>query len=152
MPNWCQNYLEIQSSPDIIEMFTHEAETTTGLFNSILPMPFNSTLDRVDWNRNNWGTKWDISAGDISVCSSFETSLIIMFDTPWSPPDIVYSYLNTHLINILAHYYEAGMCFCGTYGGGVNYCKDFACFSDVPSDIADVFSIDESHFEWSSEE
>lgn len=39
-----------------------------------------------DWNKENWGTKWNASSYNKTPPKRIDNSLIIFFDTAWSPP------------------------------------------------------------------
>ena len=52
-----------------------------------------------DWANNNWGVKWD--ACDITAEEDFgDTEITYRFDTPWGPPQEIYTLLVAKFPNI----------------------------------------------------
>jgi hypothetical protein len=111
--------------------------------------------DWYDFCVSEWGTKWDISGGEI--VGESDTSLTIYFETAWSPPIEAYRKLDEQGFNIEAMYYESGMGFCGEYTtrhgenttnitGGSDWVE-----ANVPSHIDEAFAISENMAQWEEE-
>lgn len=49
-----------------------------------------------DWRLANWGCKWDLNEGDVTMeLSSDETVLQMWFETPWGPPDKIKKHIDS---------------------------------------------------------
>ena len=103
-----------------------------------------------------WGTKWDISGGEIAGES--DTSLTIYFETAWSPPIKAYRKLDEQGFTIEAMYYESGMAFCGEYTTAhgedsmtITGDSDWV-EANIPTHIDEAFAISESMAEWETDE
>jgi len=138
MPNWCANRMSIravtpeaQKLLDVYKQVLIESEskskdlknadesTHVGFFSWFLPMPENPRLadgnSIFDWNRNNWGTKWDI---DVSSNDIDGDTLTSTEDTAWSPPVAFYEYMSNNGFEVEAGYYEPGSGFYGRFVDG----------------------------------
>lgn len=118
MPNWCSNIVEIVAgSSDDLDGVMRLLSDTTEPFSAILSVP--AGVDTLDWHRENWGTKWDAEAFEISRVGSH---IEMTFDTAWSPPVGAITALADKFpsLDIRLTYEEPGMCFtgCATFGGG----------------------------------
>lgn len=101
--------------------------------------------DWYEWRVNNWGTKWDVSSGDVDEMDGM--SLNIFYDTAWGPNDgfikfasIVYPSLKFRL-----SYEEPGMAFCG-----VLICENGEVQSEGQDELQWVDEYD-NIVEWDSE-
>jgi len=73
-----------------------------------------------DWNRQNWGTKWN--AGDPNIVKVYDDMLYFSFETAWTPPmgiyeELIRKYENNEKygdIQIEYYYYEPGVGFVGS--------------------------------------
>lgn len=97
-------------------------------FNQIIPTPddvFQGNLsfeeqvktrgrNWYDWNRQNWGTKWN--AYNFGLTEIREYSLTFVFDTAWSPPTPVIKTLAQRFpeVDIKHHFIDEGGNFAGT--------------------------------------
>lgn len=68
-----------------------------------------------DWNRINWGTKWDCSSAEQGYQTDEETYFVVDFDSAWSPP---INWLNAMIkkfpkLNFKLIYMETGAWFAG---------------------------------------
>lgn len=119
MPNWCQNtlslYHEDKSKIDELEKRCKEQEPK--IFEYLRPMPEDHE-DWYSWNTGHWGTKWDASVIDSERID--ENTITIIMDTAWSPPTLLYEYLEEQGYGVDAHYLEEGMGFVGRYFNGVD--------------------------------
>jgi len=129
MPNWCENTLEISGSLDKMKKLWEDIRENKFLLGVLRPEPnYEDTAVRKafdpndlsgtwwDWRVVNWGTKWDISADDLSFDSISDVGCISgFFDSAWSPPVealIFYGSQNPD-VSISLKYHESGMGFVG---------------------------------------
>ena len=119
MPNWCENRVMISADKEEdMKEFKDKAfkKDKDGAevfqFNNLIPRPKEEDKNWYDWNRKNWGTKWDIEA---MTDDEDATCMEIEFDTAWSPPSEVYLYMykNFPNLSISWFYHEPGMQFAG---------------------------------------
>jgi hypothetical protein len=63
------------------------------------------------WRLDNWGTKWYVDAGDISISRPYPDQVIFCFDTAWSPPEPIVSKLSEMFptAEFVLRYSEPGM-------------------------------------------
>ena len=123
MPNWCSNKLSItaQTAEHIAELKGwHEfvsadkyyTSTETGFFYRVLPTPPNMADDvAVDTQVALWGTKWEVHS--FATTDYDNGSLVLEFDTAWSPPMGICMELARRGYLIRLEYFEPGMCFGG---------------------------------------
>ena len=136
MPNWCSNYLQIETKTPkqftkLIQGITNDSEQPFD-FKRIIPIPKEleetTAPNRVneqemiakygysDWYNfccAKWGTKWNASNVDLQLTST--TSVSISFDTAWSPPIPVIEAIAEKypFADITLSFYEEGMGFAG---------------------------------------
>lgn len=173
MPNWCQNRVHVEGTPERIQELLefvscenpikttawfelsyfeksvgydndyhkfveerHNAKPLPFSLNSIVPQPeniFTGNLGKeereqclregrpnwYDWNIQNWGTKWDVSA---EISEIYEGEIEISFDSAWSPPIVVIKRLAELFPDLcITHTYaEIGCMYAGmiVYEGG----------------------------------
>lgn len=86
-----------------------------------------------DWNCKNWGTKWN--SYDCSIDESNKNSLILKYDTAWSPATPVLQEISKRfpLVNIVSEYADEG--------------GSFVCRDTFANNSAEFGS-----FNWNSEE
>ena len=147
MPNWCSNYLQIETKTPkqftkLIQGITNDSEQPFD-FNRIIPTPEelrNTSApnkenpqemikkygysDWYDFRCARWGTKWN--ARDVELTLESPTSLSISFNTAWSPPlPIIEKIAKKYpFAEITLSYYEEGMGFAGEvsyYKGNLLY-------------------------------
>jgi len=132
MPNWCANSLKLVANTDeqreILKFIRDNCENQEfGLFDHFIPCPEdlkNSTKGYpadpneeankekhgyptwYEFNTNEWGTKWD--AANICIENFDGDSLIITFDTAWSPPKQFYHKMYANEWELTASFIEAG--------------------------------------------
>ena len=86
----------------------------------------------MDWTRDNWGMKWDISQisyhgfGEISIGSILNTCKdfglhCFKFDTPWCPPLPIFYKMHKLGYVLFAEYIEYGCGFCGQFMEGEDH-------------------------------
>jgi len=89
MPNWCDNTLTITGPEDQIREFRdrarnlHPGEITDLCFNKIIRRPPEEDDNWYNWNRENWGVKWDVTA-HLEIYG--DRHIEYQFDSAWSPP------------------------------------------------------------------
>ena len=112
MPNWCQNNFSVShEDPAMITKFAEELKAGN-LFHTFVPLSsgewdYSTALDE-------WGTKWDVTYGDVYVdgdgksCSGW-------FETAWGPGIRAYEKLSELGFEVDVTYHEPGMCFAGRF-------------------------------------
>jgi hypothetical protein len=127
MPNWCTNSLQLTAATkeEADELSIHlkklneptkEGEKEPTFFGFFVP----ETWDDKDWYWNRveaWGTKWDASMHDWAWVD--DTTVVLNFDTAWSPPIEAYEAMAEQGWLVSATYYEPGMCFVGSWNDEV---------------------------------
>jgi len=143
MPNWCYNSVTISHEDKTkIDGFEQELlkKDDCQPFQYLRPRPADQEDDWYGWNCNNWGTKWDPSILDWERES--DNSIVMHFDSAWSPPIALYEYLTEQDWEISAYYHEPGMGFAGRYNNGDDEYFEFdwtdrQSIEDLPEDILD---------------
>lgn len=185
MPNWCNNTLNIRhEDPAMIERA--KAAFARGEFlNEFIPCP-QDLIDTVsgfvgeeqealeakqeanrakygyptwyEFNVANWGTKWDVGAGDGSTVDQDANGVVFNFDSAWAPPIAAYERLMEQGFEILAYYFEPGMAFAGKWEDG---CDDYYEYGgmtseqiadELPDDLDETFDISGQVAEWEAED
>jgi hypothetical protein len=88
-----------------------------------------------------------VSVHDYEIIS--ETTVLISFDSAWSPPTALYEYLENEGWSVRAYYDEPGMAFCGRFEDGFDNCYEYSNMSaaeireEIPTDVDEMFSISE---------
>jgi len=139
MPNWCNNYIEMDGPAEKISQINEQITTTEdGLLQAIAPLPKWDYHDAIA----NWGTKWDISDAvleysEYSVNGETVGRLEGYFDSAWSPPtDAVRTFLsNNPDCDVNLFYYEPANDFAGTLEFGDVVTSDVGTefFEDDPT-------------------
>ena len=147
MPNWCSNSVTLtHSDPEMIVRAKNAIEQGE-LLNEFVACP---TGWDYDWCVQNWGTKWDITEGE--VIESDQTSLDCRFETAWSPPVKFYEALEALGFEVEAQYFEPGAAYVGEYSNGVD--EDFDIdpddFSNIPDYLMEMYDIPE-HYNFEEE-
>jgi len=150
MPNWCANSLQLTaaSKEEADELSIHlkklnedtkEGEKEPTFFGFFVPETWND--EDWYWNRvEAWGTKWDASMHDWSWVD--DTTVVLTFDTAWSPPIAAYEAMVEQGWLVSATYHEPGMCFVGSWNdeaGSEHY--DYAEY-DTPEEVRNYISKD----------
>ena len=143
MPNWTANAARLTPTDDasrnLIAAIAAEAKGEGNIFQLIKPCPqalrdtvagFGPGLegqhavniarygfsDWYAWQIEHWGTKWD--ACNIDAELSADGSLVLYFDTAWSPPVGIYAELHARGVSVSASYAECGVGFLGAWVDG----------------------------------
>jgi len=166
MPNWCQNSLTISnedvSKIDALQNYIHdnkrafdflrpcqpslESEEQTSHDEIVGIMPF-----WYEWNVENWGCKWDMELQDFERLDEY--TLLINFDTAWSPPIALYEYLENLVDDgwtLNAMYNEPGVGFCGWYGEIDNFHVNESWSYDFDNFEESIKDIPEELREWAN--
>jgi hypothetical protein len=123
MPNWCSNSLQLTaaSKEEADELSIHlkklnedvkDGEKEPTFFGFFVP----ETWDDENWYWSRveaWGTKWDASMHDWHWVD--DLTVVMTFDTAWSPPIATYEAMSEQGWGVSATYYEPGMCFVGSW-------------------------------------
>ena len=152
MPNWCLNNATITHDDPAKLTELVDAYKRGEAIEHFLPTPKdeNGELDEewYDWRVTNWGTKWDVG-GEHAFCERMVTAdntVVLSFDSAWSPPLGFYERLHTLGFGIRASYFEPGMCFCGDWIDGMdNYYE--GDWQDFPDHLIQEYNMEEFHEE-----
>jgi hypothetical protein len=144
MPNWCNNYLELEhEDPAMIER-AQKAFEEGKLLAEFCPVPesLHIVAGRVgddadaeqkklleatehnlavhgygnwyDYCVNEWGTKWDVGADGQATLTSPNT-ITMGFDSAWAPPVPAMEKFQELGFKVKLIYWESGMCFAGLF-------------------------------------
>jgi hypothetical protein len=179
MPNWCDNFIEVtHEDPAMMQRFK-KAFDEGKLLQEFVPCPeelFEEAPVGNDWQerklvlleRNtekyghadwygwcieNWGTKWDISEGELDY-SPEENNAGGYFNSAWAPPVQAMEAMTELGFKILLRYYEPGMSFVGEYtseNGDECYSYDFEdedWKDDIPETLIEHFNLVDEYENW----
>ncbi len=156
MPNWCMNSATIKhTDPKVIREISAAFEKGEFL-QSVVPMPddpqpekneLGSLPNWYNWRVENWGCKWDVG-GDGTLVRMSPNKIIISFDSPWAPPVEAYTTMALNGFDVVAMYFEPGMCFYGRFDNGIDSGSAYDDHNDIPSDIAEEFNT----YDWFTDE
>jgi hypothetical protein len=160
MPNWCNNYLELEhEDPAMIER-ARKAFAEGKLLEEFCPVPssLHIVAGRVgsdeepeqialveqeaaniathgytnwyDYCVNEWGTKWDVG-GDGGMATEGVNHIEMNFDSAWAPPIAAMEKFQDLGFKVKLVYWESGMCFCGIYDENGD---DYLDYTDMSAD------------------
>jgi hypothetical protein len=160
MPNWCNNYLELEhEDPEMITR-ARNAFAEGKLLEEFCPVPasLHIVAGRVgddndpkqkeleaqedanlkahgyatwwDYCVNEWGTKWDVG-GDGGCASDGVNHIEMNFDSAWAPPIAAMEKFQDLGFKVKLIYWESGMCFCGLYDENGD---DYMEYTDMSTD------------------
>ena len=147
MPNWCSNDIHIEGSKEAVDklvafvgrpitkkyddgdvfyenpIFSFEnIKASTHDMNSSALFPSSGPEDWYHNNINSWGTKWDVTSGEVIFSRGDDNNAHYTFSSAWSPPRPVIEKLAEIFpeVTINHTYYEEGCDFWGvdTYENG----------------------------------
>ena len=161
MPNWCNNYLELEhEDPAMIER-AKKAFAEGKLLEEFCPVPasLHIVAGRVgddtdpkqieleaqekanleahgystwyDYCVNEWGTKWDVGGEGDQASQDSPTDIRMNFDSAWAPPIAAMEKFQDLGFKVKLVYWESGMCFCGVYDENGD---DYLDYSDMSAD------------------
>ena len=176
MPNWCSNTVTFTNdNPSELARLV-KAYNEGRLFKEFLPVPRElaettspndknaeemiqkyGAPDWYSWSVENWGTKWDVECLTEAEVVDGVDSVMVSFDTAWSPPIAFYRAMEEQGFAVDAYYYEPGMAFCGRYADGEDaefMIPDTAAEAaqEIPSEIDEMFDIVNSMAMWEEEQ
>ena len=154
MPNWCANTLTLEHEDSEMIKRAENAFAEGKFFKEFVPPP------QKEWDYNwcveNWGTKWDVGSSDgINVVQ--EHSIVLYFDSAWSPPIAAYRAMEELGFTVSAMYYEPGLCFAGIYQDGDDEYYEYTDMTSeevadmLPAELDETFSISEQVADWEEE-
>ena len=161
MPNWCNNYLELEhDDPAMIER-AKTAFADAKLLNEFCPVPsalqivagrvgddtdpeqvklHEQTMHNLstygyanwyDWCVNEWGTKWDVGGDGDQASQDSPTDLRMNFDSAWAPPIAAMEKFQDLGFRVKLVYWESGMCYCGLFDENGD---DYLDYTDMSSE------------------
>ena len=159
MPNWCNNYLELEhEDPEMITR-AKKAFAEGKLLAEFCPVPesLHIVAGRVgdgdeqkkleedtarniathgygnwyDYCVNEWGTKWDVGGEGDQATQVGPTDLRMNFDSAWAPPIAAMDKFQDLGFKVKLIYWESGMCFCGLFDENGD---DYYDYSDMTAD------------------
>lgn len=144
MPNWCANSVIIKADPKnltqrlLIKSIEKRIDESENWFEVIIPIPPEQEDNWYSFCVENWGTKWGDRESNYYLDD--ENTIVINFDTAWSPPIGIYAKLHEMGLEVKASYVEHGCDYIGYFVDGID-------FTDVLSEI-----MDKSHDDYDEEE
>ena len=169
MPNWCNNDLTLtHADPEMLDRA--EKAFRAGAFLSEwipIPEPLKETMSGAysdpyrkelheftqklnvkyfgytnwyDFCLKEWGTKWDVG-GEDATCVRERDSILLSFESAWSPPTEVYYKLQELGFDVVAWYWEPGVGFVGRHDKDGDVCYETEDLSLVPPDFFDVYDL-----------
>ena len=163
MPNYCANSLKLTATTPanrelLAKIRAHLGSDEVGIFQLIDPTPAELLDTRAGYPKDDrepaniekfgyanwydfqvarWGTKWD--AHEITLINETPDTLLIEFDTAWSPPVGIYQTLHSMGFEVEATYCEQGCNFVGYWIDGNDH-------TDELSKVVPAFYDDENGF------
>lgn len=155
MPNWCSNVLTITHKDPAKIASAKDAFVSGEFMNTLVPNPAGEW--NYDWSVANWGCKWDV--GDSDGINDFtDNSLVVYFDSAWSPPIGFYDKILQQGFTVEAYYYEPGMAFVGKWSEGDDEFYDLTgldsstVIAAIGNELDEMFSISENMAEYEQEQ
>ena len=168
MPNWCNNYLELEhDDPAMIER-AKTAFADAKLLAEFVPVPesLHIVAGRVgndadaeqikleedtarniathgyanwyDFCVNEWGTKWDVGGEGDQATVESPNAIKMNFDSAWAPPIAAMEKFQDLGFKVKLVYWESGMCFAGIYDENGD---DYLDYTDMSADeVADIIN------------
>jgi hypothetical protein len=166
MPNWCNNYLELEhEDPAMIER-AQKAFAEGKLLEEFCPVPASlhivagrlgdgdeqkkleeDTAENIrvhgygnwyDYCVNEWGTKWDVGGDGDQATVESPNSIKMNFDSAWAPPVAAMEKFMDLGFKVKLVYWESGMGFCGLFDENGD---DYYEYSDMTADeLAEVIN------------
>ena len=160
MPNWCNNYLELEhEDPEMITR-ARKAFKEGKLLEEFCPVPASLHIvagcvsdeaeqkkleedtaknlevhgygNWYDYCVNEWGTKWDVGGDDCGEPSDDSPNATAMnFDSAWAPPTAAMDKFMDLGFKVKLVYWESGMCFAGIYDENGD---DYLDYTDMSAD------------------
>ena len=145
MPNHTDNRVilshnDSQQIDAIYNVMNIDAE----LCHHLIPEPLDDNGESMegwyDWRCDNWGTKWDIYS---TQCSRMDDNTLVMsFDTAWSPPIPIFDKLVDMGFEVDARYLDEGWIYIGEYVNGNDWStQDVDNIGSIRPELDDEFGI-----------
>ena len=145
MPNWCNNYLELQHEDPAMITRAKTAFADARLLAEFVPVPESlhivsgrvgsdeepeqKELERrsaenlevhgyanwYDYCVNEWGTKWDVGGEGDQATVESPNAIKMNFDSAWAPPIAAMEKFQDLGFRVKLVYWESGMCYCGLF-------------------------------------
>ena len=161
MPNWCNNYLELEHEDPAMITRAQKAFAEGNLLEEFCPVPASlhivagrvgddndpeqiklheQTMNNLsvygyatwyDYCVNEWGTKWDVGGDGDQATVTSPNSIKMNFDSAWAPPTAAMDKFMDLGFKVKLIYWESGMCFCGLYDENGD---DYMEYSDMSTD------------------
>jgi hypothetical protein len=161
MPNWCNNYLELEHEDPAMITRAKAAFAEGKLLEEFVPVPssLHIVAGRVgddndpkqkeleaqeaaniathgyatwyDYCVNEWGTKWDVGADGMTASDEGPNRTVMSFDSAWAPPVAAMEKFQDLGFKVKLVYWESGMCFAGIYDENGD---DYLDYSDMSAD------------------
>ena len=155
MPNWCSNSFMVSHEDTAMITKFAEAVKAGNLFETFVP------LSTTEWEYgvaiDEWGTKWDITAGDVSISENGKDASG-WFETAWGPGIRAYEKLEELGFELNVLYHEPGMCFAGQYIQGEDDSYEYEFSNDnwreniLNEDVLEVLEYEyENWLSWNEE-
>ena len=170
MPNWCDNTFTLKGPTEKVNKIYQHYQKEGNLLDALYPPPadmFEGNLGEkerkecaekgipnwYDWQSSNWGTKWDISDGNLDFEDAGDGEAILSgyFMTAWAPPHGAFDEFIAKNDDCYIHsmYYEPGMGFAGIYEDGSDDQYELTgtkqeLIDSLPEELDDAFGITES--------
>lgn len=146
MPNWCNNSLTLKHDKEKIDLLEKQLRESDVFFQHLRPRPADQDTNWYEWNVENWGTKWDVNVNEGYLERIDDNTLLLSFDSAWSPPTKFYDFLFEEGWDVEAKYYEPGVGFIGEYDNSIDDCweinfDDEASIDAVPRELAEHFAL-----------
>ena len=141
MPNHTDNrvILSHDDSKMIDDIYNVMNTEGTELCHHLIPEPRDDagepTSGWYEWRLDNWGTKWDVY--NVHMTRMDDNTLVMSFDTAWSPPIPVFDKMVDMGYEINARYLDEGWGYIGEYTDG----DDWSSF-EVESVVEDYPELD----------
>jgi hypothetical protein len=166
MPNWCNNYLELEHEDPAMITRARKAYADGKLLEEFCPVPASLHIvagsvgdpdeqkkleedtarnlevhgygNWYDYCVNEWGTKWDVG-GDGGIADDEDPNATRMsFDSAWAPPIAAMEKFQDLGFKVKLIYWESGMCFAGLFDENGD---DYIEYSDMTADeLAEVIN------------
>jgi len=161
MPNWCNNYLELEHDDPAMITRAKTAFADARLLAEFVPVPESlhivagrvgndadaeqikleedtarniATYGYANWYDfcvNEWGTKWDVGGEGDQATVESPNAIKMNFDSAWAPPIAAMEKFQDLGFRVKLVYWESGMCFCGVYDENGD---DYLDYSDMSAD------------------
>jgi len=126
MPNWCSVSMQIEGPREGVEALVRAATEGAGEDHDGMPKGLLSLMAPISGDktvtsqRDEWGTKWDVTDAEVideSDLGEGRVSVDLVFDTAWSPPiEAVETFLGENEdFDVRMQYFEPGIAFVGEY-------------------------------------